>query len=133
MKWSCYKQVRRCLPPTAAIPLLLLLLFSLVRQGAGADETVVGDAGSNVTLACGGGDPKSVLWVWESASRESGRYLKTDGGGLVIVTLRPDDNRVYTCQDAETNQSLHSVLLLVMNQTLWPASCGCRLDVLLFL
>ncbi len=103
---------------------LLLMLFLLVGLGCGdgVDETVTGDMGSNVTLTCrrdGGGsdDDDDILWVWNSREeeRKGGRIVKTGSGNLVIAALRPSDARIYACQDAENNESIHTVLVQVPN------------------
>lgn len=143
---------RRSGPVAASAAFLLSLLapYALVASAGGdvdglqeAREVVSASEGANITLRCPypsshveGKDGSGVLWVWDSLQDEGARFDHSDGGNtLHISSLRPSDQKVYTCQDAESNESLHTVFVKVRKIAFHcSSSCCCsKLQLLLWL
>ena len=78
------------------------------------------NAGDNVTLLCprqdGGG---AVVWIWGAGAAvgAAGRFRPQSDGDLAILALEKEDSKVYLCQDAESNESIHTVLLQVRSHS----------------
>ena len=95
----------------------------------GGFRTEYADQGSNVSLHCLGHKGSSgVLWTHHgrgpddveprrriplSLSSSSRRILPQPNGDLLIHGLLPEDSKPYTCQDMESNESIHTVFLVV--------------------
>ena len=86
------------------------------------------DEGSNVTLFCVGKKSDDVLWTFkrntdfkdstaaynDNNNNDEARIRNTNHGELIVFDATPVvDERLYTCADAESNDSIHSVKLVV--------------------
>lgn len=84
-------------------------------------EIIYKDEGQNVTLRCTSNntDSNSSDTAWIVSDTNVGQKLRSQNsavlndGSLLISNLSSSDSHLYTCQDAETNQSLGSVKLIV--------------------
>ena len=89
--------------------------------GGSGRETISADAGGNVTLHCPVIGGKSVNWIVvprrglnrppPKDNNESGSILAD--GSKVLFDLDEDDANEYICQDADSNESIHTVFLQV--------------------
>ena len=75
------------------------------------------DEGQNVTLKCPFGK-SNIQWIVSDPNNvgkkpRSQNSAVLDDGSLSISNLSSSDSHLYTCQDAETNQSLGSIKLTV--------------------
>lgn len=90
-----------------------------------APDIVYEDEGNNVTLACptSTGLRSGAIWIVSDTMAKqklgSQNSVVQDNGSLLITDLTSTDSHIYTCQDAETNQSLGSIKLSV--RTMPPA------------
>lgn len=99
----------------------LLSCLSLVTSDLGNIQTLYADQGSNVTLQClrDQNSHHSVQWAWGPASSGDGRQgarkriQPQTNGDLAIFDVHPEDDNIYLCQDAESNESLHKIFLKV--------------------
>ena len=113
----------------------------------GGFRTEYADQGSNVSLHCVGHKGSSgVLWTHHRrgsddvplslSSSSSRRVLPQPNGDLLIHGLLPEDSKPYTCQDMESNESIHTVFLVVRtappavaNLTVIPHSASFHLSL----
>lgn len=86
------------------------------------DAVIYADEGRNVSLICPNAS-SNVNWiVSDTIAKQKLRSRNSavqDDGTLSIFNLTNEDSHLYTCQDAETNQSLGSLKLVV--RTVPPA------------
>ena len=104
-------------------------------QTAATNHTVAANEGTNITLKCEGTfGLTDVFWVWGSPMRTEGtssssgrvgrdppgeggsaatRLWTGEDGDLHISGVSEGDGRMYTCVDAESNQSIHTVFVKV--------------------
>jgi len=123
-------------PWTDAIPAVVAALavssvLALNEEGSsGSFESHYADQGRNVSLHCvGHAGSSGVLWTHHRRgpddegvilpprrtplSSSSRRILPQPNGDLLIYGLLPEDSKPYTCQDMESNESIHTVFLVV--------------------
>lgn len=104
--------------------LLVFILSSSLYCGSTLElsqTTLPANAGTNVTLSCRG--KSGVNWIKGPSFRIHGKEddpqnrMKIHANGdLTILGINVDDSNLYTCQDSDTNESIHSVLLQVINK-----------------
>eukprot|EP00095_Tigriopus_kingsejongensis_P009956 maker-scaffold17_size721972-snap-gene-1.19 protein:Tk09956 transcript:maker-scaffold17_size721972-snap-gene-1.19-mRNA-1 annotation:"contactin-1 isoform x1" len=89
-----------------------------------SEHTQWADQGWNVTLECQGAGNRPIAWSYHQAGETppaaSRPHLQPlPNGSLALHGLTEADARSYTCQDMESNESLHTVHLHV--RTVPPA------------
>ncbi len=112
--------------------LLLPLLVSSVEErpkASSSSKTLIRDVGAvNVTIHCERDDEdKSVNWIFDGRNRN---VTFAPNGDLVLLNgLEAEDAKVYVCQDADSNESIHTVYVqvkkappAVLNLTVAPES-----------
>lgn len=109
------------LPKTTRMKLAIaLLVFSLSYENAFCEDEfqqLYRDEGENVTLHCPFTQPSvNVNWIVSDVSRQnfgSHNNIVLNDGSLLLSNVSRSDSHIYTCQDAETNQSLGSIRLTI--------------------
>ena len=104
-----------------SVSLLLLWVASAAKTNDGnmarnlIRQEMTVNAGENITLPCGDNSVKNlhVKWVWNTGPDQKRFHTSKKDGNLSIVGVVPEDSKVYTCQDTESNQSIHTVLVQV--------------------
>jgi len=91
--------------------------------GAAAASTVFVNVGGNISLPCvNASEDARVRWIWDGDRRRSPAApppLLGDGSLTLVAATLDDDGIVYTCQDAESNESLHSLLVRVRRRDMY--------------
>ena len=104
-------------------PLVALLLFTFLQQLVFSSNftSVVHNEGENVTLICPQNLRRSANLNWivtdaqakEEFQNQVLNHVVQDDGSLFLENVSRSDSHLYTCQDAENNQSLGSIKLQI--------------------
>jgi len=104
-------------------PLVALLLLTFLQQLVFSSNliSVVHDEGENVTLVCPQNLDRSSNLNWIIADAQAKEdfqnqvlnHVVQDDGSLLLENVSRSDSHLYTCQDAENNQSLGSIKLQI--------------------
>jgi len=104
-------------------PLVALLLFTFLQQLVFSSNftSVVHNEGENVTLICPQNLQRSANLNWivtdaqakEDFQNQVLNHVVQDDGSLFLENVSRSDSHLYTCQDAENNQSLGSIKLQI--------------------
>jgi len=103
--------------------LVALLLFTFLQQLVFSSNftSVVHNEGENVTLICPQNLQRSANLNWivtdaqakEDFQNQVLNHVVQDDGSLFLENVSRSDSHLYTCQDAENNQSLGSIKLQI--------------------
>ena len=104
-------------------PLVALLLFTFLQQLVFSSNftSVIHNEGENVTLICPQNLRRSANLNWivtdaqakEEFQNQVLNHVVQDDGSLFLENVSRSDSHLYTCQDAENNQSLGSIKLQI--------------------
>ena len=104
-------------------PLVALMLSTFLQQLVFSSnfKSIFRDEGDNVTLICPASLEKSANLNWiitdaqakEEFQNQVLNNVVQDDGSLFLENVSRTDSHLYTCQDAENNQSLGSIKLQI--------------------